>query len=110
MLPFTIHSDTITSRSSDIVAPSSGSTFGWLRVLHAATSLQNPYETWSVIWGYNEMKTSATHSFDPLRDILWFYSQNLGRDLPAFVLTLPHIRKPTVVHGAFRWVIAKRYH
>jgi len=56
MLPFTIHSDTITSWSPDIVTPSSGCTFGWWRVFHAATSLQNLYKTWSVVDGYTNRK------------------------------------------------------
>ena len=71
MLPFAIHSDTITSRSAFIVAPNSGSTFGWRRVFHAATSLQNLYKTQSVIDGHNELKAPpATHFSDPFGVVL----------------------------------------
>jgi len=43
MLPFSIHSDTITNRCgfSSIVTPINGNTFEWESVFHITTSLQN---------------------------------------------------------------------
>jgi len=92
MFPFAIHSDTIANRYSAIVAPNSGSTFGWRRVLHTTTSLQNLYETQLVIDGYNRSRAPpATHSFDPPGVILCVGPQNLDCDLPALIPSLPYV-------------------
>jgi len=70
MLPFDIHSDTITSRFSSIVTPNSGSTFGWCRALHVTTTLQNLYEIQPVINTYNELRTSPATHFSGLLNII----------------------------------------
>src|SRR5258707_5572257 len=67
MLPPAIHSDTSTNRFSEIVTPTSGRTFGCRRVLHATTSLQDLYETWSVVGAHNRSwGPLATHPSNPL--------------------------------------------
>jgi len=48
MFPFTIQSDIIANRVSDIVMPTSGRTFGCRRNFHITTSLQNLCMTLSV--------------------------------------------------------------
>ena len=63
MLPFTIHSVTITNRSPTVVTPSSGITFGWRRDLHPTTSLQKSYEALSVANTHDKLRNTAS---DPL--------------------------------------------
>jgi hypothetical protein len=44
IFPLAIHSDAIAKCLPLMVTPNSGSTFGWLRLFHVITSLQNLYE------------------------------------------------------------------
>jgi len=65
MLPFTIHSVIITSRSSVVVTPNNGNTFGWRRDLHPTTSLQKFYKTLSVVNSHNKSSTTSNLLFGP---------------------------------------------
>ena len=97
MFPFTIQSDTIANRFLVIITPNRGSTFGWWRVLHAITSLQNLYETWLVVDAHNKSKARpATHSFN-LLEVCLIYSQNLDRNVLVPISTLPDIRKSATI-------------
>ena len=111
MLPLTIHSDTITNRFSDIVTPNSGNTFGWWRVFHATTSLQNLYKTQSIINADDKPgMLPTTHSFDVLGVVPFVYLQNLGCDLLALVSALPYPCKSTKTQRVIRWIVTKWNH
>ena len=57
MFPLTIHSETIAKTFFPIVTPNSGSKFGWQRLFHVTTSLQNVCAIKTVI-------NSSIRSFD----------------------------------------------
>ena len=107
MFPLFIHSDTITNRWLVIVTPSRGNTFGWRRVLHIMTSLQNlcmgHYQP-----GDGHKRCRRTHSSDSIKIIRFTLSQTLGCNHLAEVLALPHVRKSTTSVWSFRWFVTKR--
>jgi len=106
MLPFPIHSDTMTNRFSDVVTPNSGSMFGWRSALHPTTSLQNFCETWSAVDTHNKSKRIYLGNLlEIAREV---HPQNLGRNLLAAVSTLPHVPEFIMAERVPHWVIAKR--
>jgi len=57
---------------------------------------------------YKTIPPVATHSFNLPKVINRAYSQNLGCDIPALMLALPHVRKFTATQGVLRGVVTKR--
>jgi len=49
----------------------------------------------------------VTHSSNLPEVIRWVYSQNLDRDLPVSISTLPNVRKPTTVQRVSSLVIVR---
>jgi hypothetical protein len=52
-------------------------------------------------------KLQVTHPSDLLGVIPWPNPENLGCDLLALELTLPHVREPPVGNWVLRWVVTK---
>ena len=96
---FSIHSDTIANWFSVIITPSRGNTFGCRRAFQVMTSLQNLCE------GYHAQLASAqgnlsppvTHLGNIPRTTMAVRLENLDRDPPATIFTLPHVPKPAAV-------------
>ena len=106
ILPFSIHSDTITNCLSSIVTPRRGNTFGWLRAFHLIASLQN------LCVGCGQLcslvDAQATHPSNFGQVTRQVYPQNLGCDSPASMTTHPHICTAASVLRDFQSVVAKR--
>jgi len=105
MFPFAIQSDTITSRFLVIVAPSSGSTFGWWRDLHPMTSLQNLYEARSAAGVRGGSRRTCLRS--PCK--ITRGARNSGQNIHDIALTLPRVQKFIVQQRVLLWVVTKRY-
>lgn len=106
MFPLSIHSDTMTNRRSIIVTPNRGSTFGWRRVLHIITSLQNSCVGRGMRTDEHK-KCRGTHFSYSIKVIRFAHPQTLGCNLPAEVFTLPHVRKSTTTTWCIRWFVTK---
>ena len=107
MFPFVIHSETMTNRVPVIVTPNNGSTFGWQRAFHVTTSLQN------LCMGHGKLadardESGATNFSDLFEVARLIYLQNLGYNVPAVMLALPHVRESTMTERNIHWVVTKR--
>ena len=63
MFPLTIHPDTIAKHPLLMVTPNNGSTFGWSKLLHGSTSLQNLCTTINTS-GYVEGSVTVAYPCD----------------------------------------------
>ena len=111
IFPLTIHSETIAKRFSPIVTPNSGSTFGWRRVFHVTTSLQNVCVITAIISSpihtFGKPRV-ATHTCNLIKIACRVYFQNLDCDLATLIFTHPHISIPAAVQCLLRSVKTKR--
>jgi len=111
IFPLTIHSETIAKSFLPIVTPNSGSTFGWQRLFHATTSLQNICAIATII--SSSVHTSGrprvvTHTCNLIEIACQVYFQNLDRNLAISVFAHPHISVPAAVQCFLRPVKTKR--
>jgi len=111
IFPLTIHSETIAKSLSPIVTPNSGSTFGWRRLPHVTTSLQNVcaiaviISSSILIFGKPWV---VTHTCNLIEIACRVYFQNLDRDLAPLMFAHPHIGIPAAVQCLLRSVETKR--
>ena len=111
IFPLAIHSETIAKSFFPIVTPISGSTFGWQRLFHVTTSLQNVCATTMII-------SSSIHAFDKswvvthARNLVKItcrvYLQNLDCNLVSLMFSHPHISVPATVQCFLRSVKTNR--
>jgi len=110
IFPLTIHSETIAKSLFPIVTPNSGSTFGWKRLFHVMTSLQNVCAIATIISTsiYTFDKSwVVTHTCNLVEIACRIYFQNLDCDLATLVFAHPHVSVPATVQCFFRSVEAK---
>ena len=94
IVPFSIHSETITNCPSSIVTPRSGNTFGWFKAFHLIASLQN---LCTITVSQPTLTFKVTHSLNFVQVACQVYPQGLGCDSPALMLTHPHVCEPAAV-------------
>jgi len=91
-----------------IVIPRSDSTFGWRRVFHVTTSLQNLY-TVNVSCSTNNFgKTAGTNTRDLDKVARRVHPQYLDSNMAALVFALPHVSKPAAIQRGIEPIIIKR--
>ena len=105
IFPFAIHSDTIANRGLPIVAPNSGSIFGWRRAFHVTTSLQNIYTGQHQLAAQTSSKTVTTHTRDLTKVAPRANPQYLDRNVATLVSALPHIGAPAVIQRVIRSIV-----
>ena len=91
---------------SAIVAPIRRSTFGWLRLLHVMTSLQNLCGGGSQCVG-KHAGYRGTNLSDLVEVSLFAYPQSLRCNLLTKVFSLPYICKSTMCMRSARRFVAK---
>jgi len=97
MFPFAIHSDTIANWELLIVTPNSDSTFGWRRVFHVTTSLQNLYVgkvSWPTQTFGNTVGTHGCHFVKVARRV---NPQHFNCNVATSVFTPPHVGVPATI-------------
>jgi len=110
MFPLTIHSETIANSLFPIVTPNSGSTFGWQRLFHVMTSLQNVCAITTII--RPSMRTFGkasvvTYTRDLVEITCRVHFQNLDCDRAPLVFAHPHVSIPATVQCFLRSVETK---
>ena len=110
IFPLTIHSETIAKIFSPIVTPNSRSTFGWQRLFHVMTSLQNVCAIATII--SSSICTFGkplvvTHTCNLVEIACRIYFQNLDCNLAPLVFTQPYIGVPATVQCFLRSVKTK---
>ena len=109
MFPLTIHSETIAKSLFPIVTPNSGSTFGWQRLFHVMTSLQNVCTIVMIISSSIHTFGKAlvvTHTCNLVKIACRVYLQNLDCDRAPSVFAHPHVGVPAAVQRFLRSVKA----
>jgi len=97
MVPFVIHSDTIANWSLLIVIPRNDSTFGWRRVFHVTTSLQNLCTVNISCSTNNFGKAAGTYACDLDKVARRVHPQYLDGNMAALVIALPHVSEPAAI-------------
>ena len=100
MFPLTIHSETIAKSFFPIVTPNSGSTFGWRRVFHVTTSLQNVCAITTIAMIISSSMLTfgkVTHAYGFIKIARRVHPQYLDCDLAPLMFAHPHIGVPATV-------------